>query len=287
MLPILFASLCRQTDMGFEWIVVDDGSTDGTEQLVREWMAQPHPFDISYYKQKNGGKHRAVNAGVQKAKYDFTMILDSDDYLCDDAVAYVNQWIQSVQDDNSFAGVSGKRYWLNEKMSQLNHADDDTYIDAANTERKRYGIYDDQTEVYKTEILKRFPSPEFEGENFMRESWDRIALAGYKIRWYNRAISNSDYYSDGLTKNVALQVYAKNWQGYTYSVRLFLRTHTIPYSWIKIGQYAQVGKMAGKSSREICKNLNISPFTLLVSKLFSQVNHIRKKLSHQYDPRGV
>lgn len=78
-------SLCRQTDPDFEWIIVDDGSTDNTEQLVRAWLAEPLPFPLHYIKQENGGKHRALNRGVLSAVYDYVLILDSDDYLTDDA----------------------------------------------------------------------------------------------------------------------------------------------------------------------------------------------------------
>ena len=74
-LPNAFESLCKQTDNDFEWIVVDDGSTDDTETVVRTWLTQELPFTLRYFKQENGGKHRAVNNGVQEANYDYIMSL--------------------------------------------------------------------------------------------------------------------------------------------------------------------------------------------------------------------
>lgn len=288
-LPALFDSLCRQSDTNFEWIVVDDGSVDGTEEQIQKWISQSRPFPLSYYKRENGGKHRAVNFGVQNAAGDFVLILDSDDYLSDDAIAYANQWIETVKNDEKFAGVSGKRFWSAQIMSKFNQEDDDSFIDATNLERDRYHIYCDQAEIYKTDILKQFPFPEYEGECFIRESsaWDRIALAGYKLRWFNRSIYYSDYQSDGLTKNVDSQVYVKNWKGFTDCTVLFLKTHSIPYTWIKIGYYAEVAKLAQRQSCEICENLQITWIELLLAKMFYQVNRIRKRFSSQFDPRGV
>ena len=76
-----YNSLRNQTSFDFEWIIVDDGSTDETEQIVMKWIAEEKNFSIIYEKQKNGGKHRAVNRGVDLAHYDYFFILDSDDAL--------------------------------------------------------------------------------------------------------------------------------------------------------------------------------------------------------------
>lgn len=289
LLPTLYGSLCRQTSREFEWLVLDDGSSDGTETLVKGWMDQDNGFAIRYIKQKNGGKHRAVNHGVKKAGSDFIFIVDSDDFLTDDAVELVNQWTKTIRDDDRFAGVSGKKLWSDSKMQRFNLPDDNSYIDATSLEREKYHIFVEQAEIYKTAVMKQFPFPEYEGENFIRESsaWDRIAMAGYKVRWYNRSIYHCDYYPDGLTKNVGLKMYAKNWRGYTDCTVLFLQTHSAPYTWIKIGQYAQIGKMAKKTTDEICRNLGISRLQLMGAKMFCVANEIRKKLDPRFDPRGV
>lgn len=60
-LPKLYASLVEQTNKHFDWMVVDDGSTDNTEQLISEFIADGK-INIVYIKQKNGGKHRALNS---------------------------------------------------------------------------------------------------------------------------------------------------------------------------------------------------------------------------------
>ena len=77
----LYESLKKQTFQDFEWIVVDDGSTDDTEAFFAEILKEEHFFDISYVKVENGGKHRAINQGLSMAKGELFFIVDSDDYV--------------------------------------------------------------------------------------------------------------------------------------------------------------------------------------------------------------
>lgn len=78
-LPKLYDSLCAQTTKCFEWIIVDDGSTDGTEKLVSKWLENSDSFEITYKKKENGGKHRAINDAVGMACYEWFFIVDSDE----------------------------------------------------------------------------------------------------------------------------------------------------------------------------------------------------------------
>ena len=82
LLPNLYQSLLQQKAENFEWLVVDDGSTDGTEELVNQWIEEA-AFTIRYFKKENGGKHTAINKGVQLAEGDLFFIIDSDDVLAE------------------------------------------------------------------------------------------------------------------------------------------------------------------------------------------------------------
>src|SRR5207237_1817583 len=84
-LPRVYDSLRVQTLTDFEWLVVDDGSTDGTRELVAGWAAQP-AFPIRYFHQENSGKHVAENVAVREAHGRFTATLDSDDWYAPDAL---------------------------------------------------------------------------------------------------------------------------------------------------------------------------------------------------------
>lgn len=250
-----YQSLQKQTSFDFEWIIIDDGSADNTEELVKGWIAEETRFPIIYEKQPNGGKHRAVNRGVALASYEYFLILDSDDTLTEDAVVKVHHWITQIDGLDGFAGVAGLKAYANPSQSG-NTADavvggmpPQPYIDATNLERGKYGLLGDKAEVYKTDVLKRYPFPEFEGENFLREtaSWDRIARDGLKIRWYSDVIYLCEYIEDGLTKNIDLKAYARNFQGYTYCSKLLLETR---FGWLRIhrcGEFAYVASLNGLS----------------------------------------
>ena len=87
-----YESLCRQTVRNFEWVVVDDGSTDDTAALLSRWQAEAD-FPISWYRYSNNrGRNAAVNTGKSLVSGDYTLILDSDDALLDDAIETVNYW---------------------------------------------------------------------------------------------------------------------------------------------------------------------------------------------------
>ena len=95
LIDTLYQSLLKQTNKDFEWIVIDDGSTDRTEAYFTEILAKHNPFEIIYRTQPNGGKHRAINAGVQIAKGELFFIVDSDDYLTEDAIEKLSEWRNS------------------------------------------------------------------------------------------------------------------------------------------------------------------------------------------------
>jgi glycosyltransferase involved in cell wall biosynthesis len=273
-----YTSLCNQTNYDFEWLIVDDGSTDETSLLVQSWMGKTKNFKIHYIKQSNGGKHRAVNFGVSKAEGEYILILDSDDYLTSDAIEFVSSHLEEVS-GKDFAGISGLKGWHDSERVIGNQDIDDSFIDATNIERTKKGLVGDKAEVYKKEVLLRYPFPEFEGENFLRESasWDRIAIDGYKLRWYNHVICKCNYLNDGLTKKNNNQMLANNYQGHVYCTLLSLKTAAFPYNYIKIGQFEEVAKYKDKSKYEIRKTLKISHTKLLFGIVIFNARKIIKR----------
>jgi len=196
----LYQSLLRQTNKEFEWLIIDDGSTDNIAKLAEHWIECTKEFSIKFYQQPNGGKHRAINRGVQLADGEAFLLVDSDDYLVDDAIDTVYKYWNQIRNDSKFAGTAGLRLYSD--MRIVGDVPRFTeYVDATNLERQQYGLRGDKAEVYRTELLKRFPFPEFEGENFVTEAviWNQIAYQGYKIRWFAKGVIICDYLEDGLT----------------------------------------------------------------------------------------
>ena len=171
-LSILYNSLKNQTCKDFEWLIVDDGSTDNTCELVREYIKEEKKFPINYYKKENGGKPRAINYGIKLAKGKYFLMIDSDDYLVDNAVANMKNWCKEIDKDERFVGVGAARgYEKNVYIKGVEPlVNENGYIDATNLQRERYNLDADMTEAYKTNIFKKYPMAEWSGENLLPES---------------------------------------------------------------------------------------------------------------------
>ena len=202
LLPRLFESLTHQTDFNFEWLVMDDGSTDGTSDLFAGNTFLSAPFPIRYYQQKNGGKHRALNAGVKQAKGDFIFIADSDDWLLPQSVAIVGLHTSAIADDNTFAGVAGLDVFDDERIVGTGLPQDIIDCNAMDI-RYRYHVDGDLKEVFKTTVLQEFPFPEIQDEKFCPEQlvWFRIAQK-YKLRYFNTPIYVAEYQPNGITASI-------------------------------------------------------------------------------------
>lgn len=194
----LYESLLKQTCKNFEWLIVDDGSTDNMYELVKLWIKEDI-INIRYIRQKNGGKHRAINRGVNEAEGTLFFIVDSDDYLTDDAVEWIITTAKDIDDDDHFAGLAGIR--IHKDGTKIGGGHDFGCIDANAIDiRLRHRVVGDLSEVFKTEILKKYPFPEFEGEQFCTEAiiWNRIADK-YMLRYCHKGIYICEYLGDGLT----------------------------------------------------------------------------------------
>ena len=205
LLKRLYKSLVSQSSQNFEWVLVDDASTDGTEAWVGE-ICNNSTFPIVYKKINHGGKHRAINAGVSLAKGEFMFFVDSDDYLPNNSIEIIVKWINQIGEQKKIAGIAGLRQTPNgEIVGESPSIPVGAYIECSNLERYRKHLQGDKAEIYKTEILKKYCFPEFENEFFLTERivWDKIAADGYKLRWHNRPIYVCEYLEDGLTKGGA------------------------------------------------------------------------------------
>lgn len=198
-LDTLYQSLRRQSYRDFEWVIVDDGSTDETKSLVSGWMAEGNPFPIRYHWQENGGKCRAVNTGLSLARGELFFTVDSDDYLTDDALEKLALWESQLPRDQKYCGVSGNLGTSRTQTPNTPLAEpffDGTLLD-------RYGpVTGERALAFYTEIHRKYLYPDCPGEKFMTEAvtWNRMAHDGYRMRFYNDIIWIYEYKPDGLTR---------------------------------------------------------------------------------------
>jgi glycosyltransferase involved in cell wall biosynthesis len=263
LLDKLFQSLCRQTVKLFEWIIIDDASDDDTEKIVNEFINEECGFAIRYYKQKHGGKHRALNYGYKIANGDFFFCVDSDDYICDNAVELILSWINQIENSEDIVAVAGLRISTNGKIwGGIPDMRGKEYIDAGNFERDGYNLGGDKAEVYRTSILKKYLFPEFEGEFFVTEAvtGDAIAAEGYKIRWFNVPIYVSEYLEDGLTKSGANQYqgHINNYQGYCYYVSQCIHIKPKVIRLQNFWEYNKTGRYMKNNMKKRADDIGIS-----------------------------
>ncbi len=199
-LPRAYASLQEQTFRDFEWIVVDDGSTDPTPQLIQEWRAHSS-FPILYLRQENLGKHVAEKRAVAMAHGRFVVGLDSDDWLAPNALHRLRQVWDSipVERRDGFSGVAGRCGFTDGRK-----IGSDWPVDCLDSEeielRWRFRITGDNAGMNRVDILRAFPTPEFENEKFVTEGivHNRIALR-YKTRYFDEVIKIAEYQEGGLS----------------------------------------------------------------------------------------
>lgn len=198
LLPKLYESLLRQTNSDFTWLVVDDGSGDGTEGLIGRYR-QENKIDISYERQPNAGKHTALNRGIAGIESELTFIVDSDDYLPENAVETILFYHGKYKNTPNLCGYSFLRCHGDGRVNTAYFPEDekiDTYLHV----RINGKIGGDKAEVFFTDILKKYPFPVFAGEKYMPEDVVWMRMSGpYQMVHINKNVYVCDYLEGGLT----------------------------------------------------------------------------------------
>jgi glycosyltransferase involved in cell wall biosynthesis len=147
----------KEKQLSFEWIIVDDGSQDHTSDIAKSWCTE-NKLPIRYYRQENQGKHIAMNFAVQHAKGMFFISIDSDDTILPNALrTFIETW-NSIENKSLFAGVAAR--CIDETGQIIGKKLPQKIIDCSYTDLHfKYNISVDMLEMYKTEILKKYPFP--------------------------------------------------------------------------------------------------------------------------------
>lgn len=199
-------SIERQNFRDFEVLIIDDGSTDNTNAVVHNFIDNlDEKNKYRYIFKNNGGKHSVLNIGFKEAKGEFFIILDSDDWLCDNALAELYPYCKEIENNDAFCGVMGKSEdydtgkMIGDPFPQELH--ETSYFEYHFILIQKIKVLD-SFEAVKTRILKNYSFPEKKGMKFVPEAYvfDQIGVR-YKLLLTNTVFRQTQYLDDGMTRN--------------------------------------------------------------------------------------
>lgn len=218
-LPQLYMSLCRQDSEDFEWLVVDDGSTDNTAELVQQWKNEKK-IPITYLYKENGGMHTAHNTALKNISTELNVCIDSDDYLAENAIqSILNCWDKNKE--SKYAGIVGLNAYKNGKTVSNKPFPSGIKSGKYAQLKNKYGLVGDVKFVYSTEVIKKYAEyPVFPNENFTPLGYKYAIIdQDYDLLFLNEKLCVVEYMEDGSTKNIFRQ-YFKNPKGFAYSRKM-------------------------------------------------------------------
>lgn len=198
-LPKLYDSLCEQTCQDFEWLVVDDGSTDHTRKLIEKWTHDER-VSIRYFFQENSGKMIAHNRAVQESKTELFMCVDSDDYLCSSQVVgdIISFWDNHNKILNDYiCGIFAFKE-IGQKQMAFPEGMDIAHL----SELSDKGFKGEATLIFRRDVLEQYPFPSFVGEKFVTDVYiyDQIDQI-YNFILFPYYVQHCDYHEDGYSHN--------------------------------------------------------------------------------------
>ncbi len=195
----MFCSLQAQSLQDFEWLVVDDGSTDETEALVGRF-AERATFDVRYVRQDNQGKHIALNTGVGHARGEFIAVIDSDDWYEAPALERLVTVWRTIDDPSSYAEVQALCADTAGKLIGDRFPCDRWFDADAFDLAYRYRVRGDKIGMHRRAVLREFPFPDQHRRVCVPEAlvWFRMAEQ-YRTRYLNEVLGRKEYLGGGLT----------------------------------------------------------------------------------------
>ena len=201
LLKNLYNSLLQQNYKNFEWLIVDDGSTDKTNLYV-EHIRKENKIRINYIYKENGGKPSAYNVGLENAKGDIFLCIDSDDILSNDSLEIISEDFNKKY-NNSIIGFAYNRAYTNKKDEIIGTKFPEEIKEAYYYDiYGKYKVKGDKFMTFKTDIAKNYMFPIIGKEKFVPEAllFNRISKK-YKFGLSNKIVAFSEYLSDGYSSN--------------------------------------------------------------------------------------
>lgn len=212
-LPRTYQSFCRQTCKDFEWLIVDDGSSDNTRELIEGWIKENY-IPIRYIYQENQGMHGAHNTAYRNITTELNTCIDSDDYMPDDAVEkIISFWKEKGSD--KYAGIIGLDSDIEGKLIGTTFPQNMVSTTLGNFYAR--GGRGDKKLVYRTDVIKKYPEyPIFEGEKYVSLGYKyQLIDQDYELLTLNEVLVNVEYQPDGSSMNMFRQ-YIRNPKGFSF-----------------------------------------------------------------------
>lgn len=215
-----YESLVRQTCKDFVWLIIDDGSTDNTKELVEKWMKNDNGFEIRYHYKKNGGMHTGHNAAYELINTELNVCIDSDDFMPDNAVELITKF-WNKNGNYKYSGIIALDVYKNGEIigSKLPDKKSTTLS----------GFYDkggkgDKKLIYRTDVINSYPKyPEFKDERFVPLDYKYLlADQEYELLIINEAVCVVEYMEDGSSMNMFRQYY-KNPRGFAFMRKVHMK----------------------------------------------------------------
>ena len=214
-LPRTYESLLAQDCKDFIWLVVDDGSTDNTAELISNWQKFDNGFEIRYVYKENGGMHTAHNTAYELIDTELNTCVDSDDCMAEGAVHKIFEKWQLVK-NSGYAGIVALDADM--KTGKVIGTDFPEYL----KETTLVGYYGnggkgDKKLIYRTEVINKYPPyPTFEGEKYVGLVYKyRLIDQDYKLAVLNEVVCRVEYLANGSSGTMYKQ-YIRNPKGFAF-----------------------------------------------------------------------
>lgn len=216
LLPRQYQGLCNQSSKNFVWLIIDDGSTDNTRQIVEQWKEE-QKVEIIYFYKENGGMHTGHNVAYSMIETELNVCIDSDDYMPDNAVELILSAWDEIADKSNVAGLIGLDAEENGKIIGTKipeHLKQGSLYELY----RKYGMIGDKKLVLRTDLVKKYPPyPEYEGENLVPLGVLYLMMGhDYDFIYKNDVYCIVEYQEDGSTRNIIKQ-YFRSPRGFAYS----------------------------------------------------------------------
>lgn len=212
----LYNSLCEQTSKDFIWMVIDDGSTDDTKNLINKWI-QEKKIRIEYLYKENGGMHTAHNVAYNNITTELNVCIDSDDRMPINAIESILHCWGDVREDSKIVGMVGLDIDLKGNLigSKLPNNIKNSKFHLL---YQKYGVTGDKKVVLRSKFIgKNLRYPEYKGEKLVPLGWLYNELDNqYYYACFNEVWVEVDYQVDGSSASINNQ-YFKSPRGFRFS----------------------------------------------------------------------